>query len=69
MATRKYLISVSEADASWLDSHPEVSKSGIFQKIINHLKETEKTILTESDLSIVDEKPKRKGGLSSGRLK
>ncbi|MDG7000606.1 MAG: hypothetical protein JRN15_16040 [Nitrososphaerota archaeon] len=69
MATRKYLISVNEEDAKWLDSHPELSKSGVFQKIINHLKETEKTMLTESDLSVVDEEHKRKGGLAGGRSK
>lgn len=69
MATRKYLISVSEEDANWLDSHPEVSKSGVFKKIINHLKETEKTMLTESDLSVVDKKLKKEGGLPGGQPK
>ena len=38
MITRKILITLPEEDAEWLDSHPEISKSGLFHKMVTYLR-------------------------------
>ncbi len=53
MTTRKILITLPEEDAEWLDSHPEISKSGLFQKMITYLKTNNPIELEGKNLSIV----------------
>ena len=47
MTTRKFLISVSEDEGIWLDNHPEVNKSGLFQRVIHFMMENRASILTD----------------------
>ncbi|MDA8142398.1 MAG: hypothetical protein M0T81_00255 [Thermoplasmatales archaeon] len=51
MTTRKFLISVSEEEGYWLDSHPEVNKSGLFQRVIHFMMESPASILTDDSVS------------------
>ena len=55
--TRKILITLPEEDAEWLDLHPEISKSGLFHKMVTYLRtnnsmvvEYNKLFLSSSDL-------------------
>ena len=50
MTTRKFLISVSEDEGSWLDNHPEVNKSGLFQRVIHFMMENKASILTDDSV-------------------
>jgi hypothetical protein len=56
MMTRKILITLPEEDAEWLDLHPEISKSGLFHKMVTYLRtnnsmgvEYNKLFLSSSD--------------------
>lgn len=53
MTTRKFLISVSEEEASWLDKHPEVNKSGLFQRVVHLMMENKASILTDDSVDEV----------------
>ena len=49
MATKKYLVSVPEEEGKWLDNHPEINKSGIFQKVVKSMM-TNGTAILNDDL-------------------
>lgn len=50
MTTRKYLISIPEKEGNWLDEHPEVNKSGLFQRVIHFMMENKMSILTDNSV-------------------
>ncbi len=50
MTSYKYLVTVTEEEANWLESHPEVSKSGLFQRTVAFLMRNEKTVVNQEDL-------------------
>jgi hypothetical protein len=53
MTSYKYLVTVSKEEASWLDSHPEVSKSGLFQRVVSFLMKKEGAVLSQDDLKMI----------------
>ncbi len=55
MKTKKILITVPEEDANWLDLHPEINKSGLFQKITEYMMKSGKTRVEQEDLAKVIE--------------
>ena len=50
MKTKKILITVPEDDAIWLEHHPEINKSGLFQKVAEHMMKSGKTSLEPEDI-------------------
>ena len=50
MKTKKILITVPEDDAIWLERHPEINKSGLFQKIAEYMMKSGKTSLELEDM-------------------
>ena len=54
LCQKKYLLTVPEREADWLDSHPEVNKSGLFRKTVEILtKRTEPVLSNEDSADIV----------------
>jgi hypothetical protein len=53
MTSHKYLVTVSKEESSWLDSHPEVSKSGLFQRVVSFLMKKEGAFLSQDDLELI----------------
>jgi hypothetical protein len=53
MTSHKYLVTVSKEESSWLDSHPEVSKSGLFQRVVSFLMKKEGAVLSHDDLELI----------------
>lgn len=60
MTSRKYLVTIPEEEGSWLDSHPEICKSGVFLKAIKILMNKQSPILPtdHGDLEIELDKDK-----------
>jgi hypothetical protein len=50
MKTKKILITVPEDDAIWLEHHPEINKSGLFQKVAEYMMKNGKTSLEPEDI-------------------
>ncbi len=50
MTSIKYLISVPENCAKWLENHPEINKSGLFQKVAEYMMKNGKTSLEPEDI-------------------
>ncbi len=53
MTSHKYLVTVSKEESSWLDSHPEVSKPGLFQRVVSFLMKKEGAVLSHDDLELI----------------
>lgn len=47
--SKKYLLTVPEREADWLDSHPEVNKSGLFRKTVEILMKRTEPVLSNED--------------------
>ena len=50
MTSKKYLLKISEREANWLDDHPELNKSGLFQKVVSILMEKNEPVLQKEEL-------------------
>ena len=49
IVSKKYLLTVPEREADWLDSHPEVNKSGLFRKTVEILMKRTEPVLSNED--------------------
>ena len=50
MKTKKILITVPEDDVIWFEHHPEINKSGLFQKVAEYMMKNGKTGLEPEDI-------------------
>ena len=53
--SKKYLLTVPEREANWLDSHPEVNKSGLFKRTVEILMKRTEPVLSDNDLVDIDQ--------------
>ena len=50
---KHFTISCDEEVYDWLQAHPEVNKSGLFQRVAKHMIRTGKTVVSEEEVDII----------------
>ena len=57
---KKITISYTEDQYEWLESHPEINRSGVFRQAISHMMKNGSSTLSENDLESISKEVEEK---------